>query len=59
MSGAKVTLQVRGADGGPFEKPEDWLAEREAALAAANIDISFMGHFLGFLDNLAHAMNPG
>lgn len=59
INGAKVTLQVRGADGGPFEKPEDWLAEREAALAAANIDISFMGHFLGFLDNLAHAMNPG
>lgn len=58
MRGAKATLQVRGAAGGPFEKPEDWLAERDAALATANVEISFMGHFLSFLDQLARALNP-
>ena len=57
--GIKVTIHARGAEGGPFSEPEDWLAEREAALEAADIQIQFMGKFLGFLDNLAHAMNPG
>ena len=56
--GIKVTIKARGAIGGPFTKPEDWAAERDAAIAAADIQVQFMGHFLGFLDNLVHAMNP-
>lgn len=57
--GIKTTIHARGAVGKRFSKPEDWVAEREAAISAADIQIQFMGKFLGFLDNLAQALNIG